>query len=171
MRNFIARLFIAVLVLASACFGQTAPTQHFVISANAANTYSGTVGNQPVSIVSAGFQVTKDLSVAYTRISNPADGTKPVYNMADANYTRELATLLPKSLTSKLVFDATNYLVTFQASAGKANSPTFNRIAAGAGIYLARPVANNAQLTFGYRFLMPGNVLVKVPSAGITFTF
>ena len=166
IRSVVFIIAVTLLLFASNCFAQT---QHFVISANAASTTPGAV-----SVMSSGFQVTNGstpISLAYTRISNPSDGTKPIYNMGDLNVSKELAAFLPASLKAHLAFDPTNYQVTFQASGGKATAPTYNRIAVGAGIYLSRPVANNVQLTVGYRFLMPGNVLVKVPSAGLNFTF
>lgn len=145
--------------------------QHFVINGNAAG-YGGASGTQAVAIEGAGFQVTSNVSVAYGRISNPADSKQPIYNLGDLNYTRELASLLGKKLTSKLVFDSTNWLVTFQASAGKVTGPGFNRIAEGGGVYLSRPVANNVAMTCGIRVLHgAGTSIVKVPTVGMSFTF
>jgi len=156
-------------------FGQTTTplTQHFVISATSAS-YTGTgSGAQAVAILSTGFQVTQNVSVAYDRISNPNDTKQPIFNLGDFNYTRELASLLPASLRSKLVFDTTNWLVTFQASGGKVTGVGFNRIAEGGGLYLTRPVANNMAITTGYRLLHGAgkSSLIKVPLVGINFTF
>jgi hypothetical protein len=174
VRNRIALAFALFLGLAVSALGQTpAPApqtiQHFVINANAA----GYGGSQAVSIEGAGFQVTSNVSVAYGRISNPTDSQQPIYNLGDLNYTRELRALLGSKLSSKLVFDTTNWLVTFQVSGGKVTAPGgINRIAEGAGIYCTRPVANNMSMTTGIRFLHGiGNTTVKVPVAGVNFTF
>lgn len=158
-------LFLSVVGIASA---QT--TQHFIINANAA----GYGGKEAVSIVGTGVQLTKYVSVAYGNISNPTDSTKPRYNIGDLNVTYELGDLLPKKAKSALVFDTTNWLVTFQGSAGKVTAPGINRIAEGLGVYVSRPMSNNTQLTCGYRFLHGagvGTTWVKVPSVGISFTF
>jgi hypothetical protein len=177
MRKRLAMLLFSLL-LPFLVMGQTTPapstppTQHFVISANAAGYGGPGSGTQAVMIVGAGFQLTSNISVSYGSISNPTDSTQPRYNLGDFNYTREVASFLPASLKAKLTFDTTNYLVTFQASGGKVTAPGVNRVAEGAGIYISRPVANNMQLTCGYRFLHGvGTSTVKIPSVGINFTF
>lgn len=162
--------------LATLAFGQTplpeAPTaQHFVVSGFAGG-YGGQSGTTPVSIASAGFQLTEYISLAGTSISNPSDSKQPRYSMGDVNVTRELGSLLPSGLKKKLVFDTTNYLITFQGSVGKVTAPGLNRIAEGVGVYLSRPIGNHVQASCGYRALFPGHVLVKIPiSAGLNFTF
>ena len=163
------KLILAGLVFALLSLGCTAQTsQHFVISGSAAG-YGGT---QAVSIEGAGFQLSSNVSLAYARISNPADSKYPVYNLGDVNYTRELRALIGKKLASKLAFDTTNWLVTFQASGGKVTAPGISHVAEGAGIYISRPVANNLQVTSGFRVLHGlGNTLVKVPSVGLNVTF
>lgn len=171
----IAMAILLMLVLGSAGRAQTSlpptpPIQHFVISADAAG-YGGQSGTQAIAIASAGVQLTEYISVFYTNISNPTDSTQPRYHLADVNVAYELGDLLPGSLRRKLVFDTTNYIVTFQGSAGKFTAPGINRIAEGLGAYLSRPVADHMQLTCGYRVLFPGHVLVKVPTVGINFTF
>lgn len=167
MKKLLAVLFL-VLGLSLSASAQT--TQHFVISANAA----GYGGKEAVSIVSTGFQLTKYVSVAYDRISNPTDTQKPIYNVGDLNVSYELGDLLPAKAKKALVFDTTNWIVTFQGSAGKVTAPGVDRIAEGLGVYVSRPVANNVQMTCGYRFLHGagvGTTWVKVPSVGINFTF
>src|SRR5258708_39568983 len=95
-------------------------TQHFVISATAV-AYGDQKGTTAVSEEGTGFQITSNFSVAYARISNPTDSKAPVYNLGAVNYTRELGSLLPTKLKTSLVFDTTNWLVTFQGGAGKVN--------------------------------------------------
>jgi hypothetical protein len=169
------KLFSLVALLLSTVvptFAQNAapPVQHFVISAQAGG-YGGQQGTQAVSIAGVAVNLTEYISVGIDRISNPADSKAPVYNLGDANVAYELGSLLPSKLKSKLTFDATKYIVTFQGSVGKYTAPGVNRIAEGLGVYLSRPVANNLALTCGYRVLFPGHVLVKQPSVGINFTF
>lgn len=173
MRRFLHFLALDTLLLvSSSAFAQSAPpVQHFVISTASAGT-SSTNGMQAVAVAGAGFQLTADVSVAYGRISNPTDSKKPIYNLGDLNYTRQLRALLGSKVSSKLVFDTTNWLVTFQASAGKVTGVGFNRIAEGGGLYLTRPVANNVAVTTGYRLLHgAGTSLIKVPTVGLNFTF
>lgn len=168
MRKVVIAVALFLGLAVSAMAQSEPPTQHFVISGNAA----GYGGSEAVSIEGAGFQVTKSVSVAYGRISNPMDSTKPIYNLGDLNYTRELASLLGAKLTSKLAFDSTNWLVTFQVSGGKVTAPGVNHVAEGVGIYLSRPVATNMSMTSGIRFLHGiGNTTVKVPTVGLNFTF
>lgn len=163
---------VIVLVVAMALSAVVASAQqHFVINTSTAGT-SSSDGMQPVAVAGAGFQLTSNLSVAYGRISNPTNSQQPVYNLGDLNYTRELKSLLGTKLSSKLAFDSTNWLVTFQASAGKVTGVGFNRIAEGGGVYLTRPVANNVAVTTGFRLLHgAGTQLVKVPTVGLNFTF
>src|SRR6266851_3747625 len=158
---------VAVLFLYSmpAFAQQPAPTeppvQHFIISANA----SGYGGKEAVAMMVTGVKLTEYVSVAYDSISNPTDTTKPIFNLGDLNVTYELGDLLPKKVKSALVFDTSNYLVTFQGSAGKVTAPGINHIAEGLGVYLSRPVADHMQMSCGFRFLHGlGTTWVRVPS-------
>jgi len=173
IRNLIA-LTALLLLSAVVASAQTAapPVQHFVISATTAS-YNAGSGANAVAIVSTGFQLTTNVSVAYDRVSNPADSKQPILNLGDFNYTRELRALLGSKLSSKLAFDSSNWLVTFQGSAGKATAPGVNTIAEGGGIYLTRPMGNNVAFTTGYRVFHANGVtkLFKVPLVGINFTF
>lgn len=169
---------VAVLLCSIPVVAQTpAPAvQHFVISANAAG-YGGAKGTTAISEAGTGFQLTADVSVAYARISNPTDSTAPVYNLGAVNYTRELKSILGTKLSRKLAFDTSSWLVTFQGGAGKVDYAGAHHVAELAGIFLARPVANNLQLTCGYQYLHgQGNSLITrsntgVPVVGLTFTF
>lgn len=164
--------FALFLGLAVACFGQTAaPTQHFVIS--------GSASGQPASISSMGIQVTKSVSLAYEFIVNPNDSSKPRYGSGVANYTVGADYFLPKSLKSKLLIDPSNYLITFQAGAGreslagaKVGAPRVSHIIGNFGIYGGKPVAPHAQLGVGYKFIVgPHSQLIKVPVGTLNFTF
>lgn len=166
---------VALLLTLTASASAQDTTQHFVINVNATG-YNGK-GTQAVMLAGAAFQVTNNISAGYFQISNPTDSTQPKYHMGVLNYTRELNALLPNKLTSKLAFDTTNWLVTFQAGAGKVNYANVNRIAEVVGIFVARPVADHLQLTCGYQLLhgqgtsiLTRNV-TNAPTIGLTFTF
>src|SRR6266404_6351912 len=150
------------------------PVQHFVISGSMA----GFNGNQVVSIASTGVQLTQNVSVAYEFISNPSDSSQPRVGSGVVNYTREVAALLPASLKKKLVFDTTNYLVTFQAGAGRESLsqgiglPRTSHIVGDFGIYGGRQVAPHAQLGVGYKFIVgPKFETIKIPVGSLNFTF
>lgn len=176
--KYVATLFF-LLAVSVVSFAQTAanpPTQHFVISGSVA----GYNGNQAaVSIGSTGVQLTKNVSAALETITNPADSSQARYYSGVVNYTREVASILPASLKSKLVFDTSNYLVTFQAGAGRESlapaTPGASRtshIIGNFGIYGGRQVAAHAQLGAGYKFLLgPRMALIKVPVGNLNFTF
>lgn len=173
MKKYIAVLFLAS-VLASVSFAQA--TQHFVISASAAG-YNGKPGTQAVSLAGAAFQVTKDVSAGYLNVSNPADSTQPKYHLGVLNYTRELKSIIGANLSSKLVFDTTNWLVTVQAGGGKVNFAGNTHVAEVGGVFLSRPIANNMQIQCGWQLLhgvgttiLTRNV-TQQPSVGIVFTF
>jgi hypothetical protein len=173
MRKFLSVAVLASgLVLAPASHAQTAPpTQHFVISGSAAG--------QPAAIASTGVQLTQNISVAYEYISNPSDSNKPRYGSGVANYTRQVSSLLPAKAKKALLIDFSNYLVTFQAGAGRESlAPAVvggqrtSHVIGNFGIYASRPVANNVQLGLGYKYILgPQSVLVKVPVGNLTFTF
>lgn len=167
-------LVLALLVLAITTSAQSSH-QNFVVSATA--TQNGTT--ETVSMAAAGFQLTEYYSVSFSRIWNPNDSHTLSYNLGDFNGTYELGDLLPKKVKKALVFDTTNWLVTFQGSAGKVTGfdpksmSNVNHVAEGLGIYLSRPFANNVQLMMGYRFIhgVNGSTWIKVPAAGFNFTF
>lgn len=171
------RLFqLAVLAIGLAVASvASAQTQHAVISVSAAG-YNGK-GTQAVSLAGAAAQLTKNVSVGYFNISNPTDSTQPKYHMGAVNYTRELRALVGAKLSSKLTFDTTNWLVTFQAGAGKVSYAGANHVAEVGGIFISRPVANNLQLQCGYQVLHGQGTSIltrnvsQQPSVGLVFTF
>lgn len=175
--KYLAVLFCA-LALSAVASAQTPapPTQHFVISVNAAG-YGGQSGTQAVSLAGAAFQVTKNVSAGYLNVSNPTDSTQPKYHLGVLNYTRELRAVIGQKLASKLAFDTTNWLVTVQAGGGKVRYEGVDRVAEIGGIFISRPVANNLQLVCGYQVLhgqgtsiLTRNV-AQQPTVGLTFTF
>ncbi len=175
--SFVGLLFSCVL-----SFAQTAPApapavQHFVISVSASG-YNGQSGAAPLSIAGTGIQLTQNLSVAYNLISNPSDTTAPKYNLGVINYSRGLNSILGKSLSSKLSFDSSNFVVTFQGGAGKVSMPSVHHVAETGGIYLSRPLADHVSLqVVGYQVLrgqgttiLTHNVTQQI-STGLNFTF
>ena len=181
MKYRMVLLAVLVLFCSSAGFSQTpAPepvVQHFVISVSAAN-YNGQGGSQAESIAGTAVQLTKNLSVGYNQIFNPADSTQPKYKLGVANYTRELHDLLGAKLSSKFIFDTTRLLVTFQAGAGKVNYEGVNRIAETGGAFLSVPLADHVSFqVLGYQVLhgqgtsaLTRNVTGQL-SSGLYFTF
>jgi len=170
---------LVVLLFAVGASAQSAPApvvQHAVISVDAAG-YGSAKGTQAVSLVGGAFQFTSNVSLGYLRVSNPADSTQPVYNLGVANYSRELKALLGSKLSSKLAFDSSNFVVTFQAGGGKVNYAGASHVAEVGGIFLTRPVANNLALTCGYQVLhgQGTSILTRntssVPTVGLNFTF
>lgn len=151
------------------------PLQHFVVAGSVA----GYRGSEPVSIMSTGVQLTKNISVAYEYIVNPNDSSRPRYGSGVANYTREASSLLPASLKKKLVFDTSNYLVTFQVGAGRESDAAkvlggsrTSHIIGNFGIYGSRPVAAHASLGAGYKFILgPSSTVIKIPVGNLNFTF
>jgi hypothetical protein len=176
MRKLIMAGLAFVLLSLGCTVAQAQSTQHFVISASASG-YNGQKGEQAVSLAGAAVQVTNNVSVGYFNISNPTDSTQPKYHMGVVNYTRELQALVGKKLASKVVFDTTNWLVTFQAGAGKVSYLNAQHVAEVGGVFLSRPIANNMQIQCGYQVLhgVGTSVLTRnvtqQPSVGIVFTF
>lgn len=181
MKKYLAS-FLGLLFCCALSFGQTtapapAPVQHFVISASAAG-YNGQSGATALSIAGTGIQLTTNVSVAYNLISNPSDNTAPKYNLGVINYSRGLDAILGKTLSSKLTFDTSNFVVTFQAGAGKVSMPSAHHIAETGGIYLSRPLADHVSLQIvGYQVLhgqgttvLTHNVTQQI-SSGLNFTF
>jgi hypothetical protein len=171
MRKLILTALAVVAISLGCTVANAQTTQHFVVSASSSG--------QPAAIASTGFQLTTNVSLAYEYISNPNDSTKPRYGSGVANYTRQVSSFLPAKLKAKLLVDTTNYLVTFQAGAGreslpgaKIGDPRVSHVIGNFGIYGGRPVAPHAQLGVGYKFLLgPHSQLVKVPVGTLNFTF
>lgn len=172
-------LFLVILAVPVISFGQTpAPSvQHFVVSGSAANFG----GNGAASIASSGIQLTQGISLVYEFISNPNDSSKPRVGSGLANYSRQASDFVPAKLRSKLLIDLSNYIVTFQAGAGRqsdaATVPGGSRsthVVGNFGIYGGRPLpGGHTQLGCGYKFILgPGGAtLVKIPVGNLTFTF
>src|SRR5271155_3406225 len=92
------------------------PTFHFVAGGSAIGFNSGS-GSQAGSIAYTGIQVTTDVAVTYEHIT--VGSLNASGNLAVASYTRPLNALLGKTVSSKLLFDASNINVTFGAGAGR----------------------------------------------------
>ena len=169
-----AIFWTAILLLcAVAGYGQTPapPTQHFVMS--------GSIASGPVSIATAGVQLTKSVSTVYEFISNPNDPTVTRYGSGLANYTTGLSTFLPAAIKTKLLIDPTNYNLTFQAGAGVESiaRPGLSRlkhVVGNFGIYGSYPMpGGHSQIGVGYKFIVgpQGATVVKVPVGTLNFTF
>jgi hypothetical protein len=181
MRKATLGLFLCLAVLFVPCisFAQTAPAspvQHFVISGSAA----AFGGNGTASIASSGVQLTSSVSVAYEFISNPADSSKPKIGSGLVNYTRSAASFLPAKVRSKLLFDLTNYNVTFQAGAGRESlagpivgGPRTYHVIGNFGIYGGYPLpGGHTQVGIGPKFIVgpTGTTVIKM-AGNLVFTF
>lgn len=177
--KYVISLFCAFTLCAVAALAQDSgnpPVQHFVISGSAAGYENG---KYAVSIASTGFQLTQNVSLAYEFISNPSDSSKPRFGSGVANYTRQLSSFVPAKLQKKLLVDTSNYLVTFQAGAGRESdagatvgASRTSHIVGNFGIYGGRQVAPHAQLGLGYKFIVgPHLTTIKIPVGNLTFTF
>lgn len=183
-------LFLGLLAFPSAAHAQNplpdrpadtlpdAPTpkvQNWTVSATATN--NG--GSHAVMMATGGFQLTEYYSVSYSQIWNPNDANDLKHRLGDFNGTYQLSDLLPGRIRKALVFDPSNYLVTFQGSVGKVTGidprtgQHVDHIEEGLGIYGSRPFNDHSKLTAGYRFLhgVNGSTWIKVPAAGFNFTF
>lgn len=118
-------LFVIALVAVPAQAQTPAPTQPFVLA-----TAGGTFNGNPVTIASAGVQLTAQnpvaVAAAYEYIFNPGDSTQPHVGVGVVDATFSLASIFPAKLKSKLLVDLTNYNLTLQAGAGVKS--TFNGI-------------------------------------------
>lgn len=153
----------------------TPPVQHFVISASSATFGS----NGSTSIATSGIQLTNDVSVVYEFISNPADSTKPRVGSGLVNYTRSASSFVPAKIRSKLLFDLTNYVVTFQAGAGVESFyngvgvPRSDHVIGNFGLYGGYPMpGGHTTISVGPKFIVgpQGTTVIKL-AGNLVFHF
>lgn len=112
-----------------------------------ASGFMGASGTQPASILGADFQVSQAVSVGYEQVQISALNTN--YDFGVVNYGVPLSSLLGKTLTSKLTFNASDVSVTFTGGVGKmltsatTSTPANSHIAETAGVFLHIPVSAN----------------------------
>ena len=173
MKKAIAVLcLVAGFLLAGVAQAQTTaepPVQHFIVGGNAA---SG-----PVSVAYGGVQLTPKISALYLYSANPNDPGQTRVGAGVFHYSDQLSSFLPGKLKKALLVDTTNYILTFEAGAGKEsianpNGPRISHIVGQFGIFGGKVVGPHTQLGGGYTFTLgPEAQLVKVPVGGLTFTF
>jgi hypothetical protein len=156
-KYFIAVL--AVILFPFLAFGQNVaapPTFHFVAGGSAIGFNSGS-GAQVGSLAYTGLQVTNTVAVSYEHLNVPS--MNATGNLAVASYTRGLNSLLGKSLSSKLLFDASNINVTFSGGAGKW-ATTKSNIAETAGVSISYPIPGTSAAVqiLGYQYIHAPNV-------------
>jgi hypothetical protein len=131
-----------------------APIQHLVINASAVG-FNGPSGTQAASVMGAGLQLTKRVSLGYLHVTIPAVSAR--FELGVANYTAPLSAVLGKKLSSKFIFDTSLINVTFQGGMGKLLQPTANRIAETAGVYITYPIASHVSFqVIGGQFVHGG---------------
>jgi hypothetical protein len=80
--------------------------------------------------------------------------------MGVVGFTKPLSSLLGKTITSKLLFDATSLNVTFQGGGGKLLTPTANHIAETFGASLSYPIPGTSAAiqVLGYQWVHSPNL-------------
>jgi hypothetical protein len=111
------RLFIISLFFSLPAYGQ-APSSlsNFSVSGSAVG-FSGAGGTQAAALVGGWFQTTQRVSVGYLNLAVPAISAN--YNFGMGQYSLPLSSLLGKTISGKLLFDASAIGVSFQAGLGK----------------------------------------------------
>ncbi len=139
-------LILAILFMAAGLRAQTAatpaipPVQLFTLSANVAGFNSPSATNGAM-IATAAIQILPSVSVGYEHIGITSINSR--YELGVIAYTRTLNTLLGKTISDKLLFDASQIGITFSAGAGKLLQPTANRIAETAGVHISYPLSDH----------------------------
>ncbi len=158
MKKIIAVL-ICFLGSAFAVCGQTPaapPTFHFVAGGSAINFTAN--GSNVGSVAYTGLQLTAGIAATYEHITVPSLSSR--YELGVISYTKPLNSLLGKTLSSKLLFDASNMNVTFQGGGGKLLTPTSNHLAETVGASLSYPIAGTSMAVqvIGYQWVHSPNL-------------
>lgn len=113
------------------------------ISGNFTGFFGGS-GTQPAVLASASYQVTQRWTGAYWALAVPAVSRS--YNMGVATYTLPLSSLLGKTISSKLLFDASAIPIGLSAGAGEVTQSGITHAAGIAGANFGIPVSESATL-------------------------
>jgi hypothetical protein len=135
------RIIVITVVFLSLSLAASAQQQHFSLSGSAVS-FMGPSGSTPASIADGYFNLTKSLSLGYQQITIPDLATA---RLGLVNYAKPLSSWLGKSISSKLVFDASKITVSVYGGAGKLtqNTLSVNRIAETAGACVSYPISAN----------------------------
>lgn len=155
---FVAKVLLLVLLLGSPLMAQTNVAQpfHFVAGGSAINFSAN--GSNVGSVAYTGLQLTAGVAATYEHITVPSLSSR--YEIGVISYTTGLNRLLGASLSSKLLFDASNINITFQAGGGKLLTPTANHIAETFGASLSYPIPGTSMAiqVLGYQVVHSPNL-------------
>jgi hypothetical protein len=136
------RLAVLLLCTTLSTFAQTA-LSNASISGNFTG-FSGGGGWQPAVLASASYQVTQRVTGAYWELSVPAFSRN--YNLGVGTYTLPLSSLLGKTISSKLLFDASAIPVAFSGGLGEVVQLGITHAAGIAGVSFGLPVSESTTL-------------------------
>jgi hypothetical protein len=148
MKNHWSKLLIGFLflVIALPAFGQSA-LSNFSVQGSAIGFTGAPGGTQAAVLAGAEYQLTTRVQLGYWNLSVPSLAN---YNFGEAGYGLPLSSLLGKTLSSKLTFDASSVGVIFQGGIGKVNQTigtvSTDRVAEIVGATVSFPIT--ASLTF-----------------------
>jgi hypothetical protein len=136
------------------------PISHLILTGSAASFKSST-GTNPASIMYAGLQVTKTFSAGYEQLT--VSGLPIRGQFGVATYSNTLDTFLGKTISSHLVFDSSNIVLTVGGGLGKWLTPQKNNIAETFHVSLTYPLTTHLgwQL-FGYQVFHAPKVFLGV---------
>lgn len=139
----VAMLLLSSVSLMAQSTPPSEPTVSLINISGSASGFGGQQGTQPASIVAAGLQLTKTVSVAYEQINVSSGGADPRFKLGLVNYSNTLDKYLGKKLSSKFTFDSSNLVLTVGVGGGRCNFAGRNSIAETAHISLTRPLASH----------------------------
>jgi len=137
------RLAVLLLCTTLPAFAQTA-LSNASISGSFTGFSAGSGGWQPAVLASASYQVTQRVTGAYWEISVPSLSRN--YNLGVGTYTLPLSSILGKTISSKLLFDASAIPVGFSAGAGEVVQLGITHAAGIAGASFGIPVSESTTL-------------------------
>jgi hypothetical protein len=141
----LALVVAMILVFCLPAFAQST-LSNFSVSGSAIGFTGAPAGAQTASLAGANYQLTSRVQLGYWNLSVPSLAN---YSFGEAGYGLPLSSLLGKTLSGKLNFDASAVGVIFQGGIGKVNqsSPVnISRIAEIVGATVSFPIT--ASLTF-----------------------
>jgi hypothetical protein len=113
----VLRLAVVILCAVTPLRAQApSPLSNFSVAGSAVG-FSGANGTQAAALIGGWFQTTQRFSVGYLNLAVPSISAN--YNFGMGQYSLPLSSLLGKTLSGKLLFDASAIGVSFQAGLGK----------------------------------------------------
>jgi hypothetical protein len=116
----ILRLFVVGFLFSFPAYAQST-LSNFSVTGSAIGFAGAPAGAQTASLAGVNYQVTSRFSAGYWNLNVPALAT---YNFGVAGYALPLSSILGKSISSKLTFDASAVEVGFDTGIGKVTQGT-----------------------------------------------